>query len=190
MCYYIIEGSDKMHSKLEIEYKVSLTLEQFNRLLEHYPNHNVIFQNNTYYDTTPSLKDRGMACRIREIDGQHYFTLKIKQEKGNTEIEFPIESNDLSLPSVQEVLNQYHIKGLEEKGSLFTIRHLVEFEHAELCIDKNEYNDLVDYEVEYELKDSTVDTFNEFMTILNETQIPYIPNKRTKIQRCLETRRT
>lgn len=178
-----------MHSKLEIEYKVLITNEQFNTLLKLYPHHLVLSQNNTYYDTTPSLKLRGMGCRIRTIHDRCIFTLKVKQDKGHEEIEFDVPTNDIELPIIQDVLRKYNIENLLPMGFLFTRRHLVELEHAELCIDYNEYNDQIDYEVEYELKDPSIDTFDEFLSILNSANIPYVPNKRTKIQRCFESRR-
>ncbi|MEF9967519.1 MAG: DJ-1/PfpI family protein [Longicatena sp.] len=178
-----------MQSKLEIEYKVLLTEEEFNLLLDSYPNHELISQTNYYFDTTPSLKERRMGCRIRKIDNKFIFTLKIKQSNGHQEIEFPISRFDINEPLIQECFVKYDIVNPRCVGELHTYRHLVQLSHAELCIDKNEYNGITDYEVEYELKDSTINTFDEFMSILDNAHITYQPNKRTKIQRCLETRR-
>lgn len=176
-----------MHSKIEVEYKTLCTKEQFERLLNLYPNHKVIKQTNTYFDTTPSLKERGIAIRLRQIGDDVLFTLKKREERGNEEIEFPVPCLSLDSPAIQNILHPYHIQNLEVAGILVTTRHLVEFEHAELCLDINEYNNHIDYEIEYELKDADVDTFDEFSEILNQANIPYIPNKRSKIQRCIET---
>lgn len=178
-----------MQSKIEVEYKTLCTKQQFNQLLSLYPNHEKIVQTNTYLDAFPSLRESGMAMRIRQINDRYFFALKIKEVRGNEEIEFEIPSFSLDYPPIQNVLHTYHIPPVEPVGVLVTTRHLVKLENAELCMDINEYNGIIDYEVEYELLNPNHDTLDEFKEILKSANISYIPNKRSKIQRCLETRK-
>lgn len=177
-----------MESKLEVEYKMLLTKKQFEQLCNKYPEQRIIKQHNFYYDSTPSLKERGMGCRIRQIENQYIFTLKIKEKLGHQEIEFKVSANDIHLPEIKKVLHQFQITDLKERGDLLTYRHFIDLRSADLCIDENHYSGTIDYEVEYELKDAKHDTFDEFMQILNSLDIEYIPNKRSKIQRCMEMR--
>lgn len=177
-----------MQSKLEVEYKTLCTKSQFDQLLNLYPDHETIIQKNTYLDSTPSLRGSGMAMRIRQINDKYYFTLKIREVRGNEEIEFEIPSFSLDYPPVQNILHKYHIPPIQEAGVLVTTRHFVKLQNAELCMDENEYNGNIDYEIEYELTNPDVDTLEEFIKILHEANIHYIPNKKSKIQRCLETR--
>lgn len=177
-----------LHPNLEVEYKVLVTKEQFMNLLNLYPHHTINDQTNTYFDTTPSLKNRGIGCRIRECNGQYQFTLKSKVAEGHDEYEFYIPSFNVDEPKIQKILRIFDIHGLQEVGKLHTLRYFIDLKTAELCLDINTYNGITDYEIEYELKDPQINTFDEFMAILKSANIPYIPNPNSKIKRCLETR--
>ena len=114
--------------------------------------------------------------------------MKSKDLNGHDEYEFSIPSFSLDYPQIQEVLMKFGIQDLHEVGKLHTYRYLIELQTAELCLDTNTYNGITDYEVEYELKDPHINTFDEFISILKIANITYIPNPNSKIKRCLETR--
>ncbi len=180
-----------MKSNLEIEYKTLITSNQYNLLVSHFINEATLFnQTNTYFDTTPSLKERGMACRIRQINNTYLFTLKIKNQVdlGVVEIEFPVLSCSLLDSNIQEIFKKYDIPSLEEVGSLSTLRYQIELEKGFLCLDKNTYYNTEDYEVEYELKDGYTDDLKFFITLLQQFSIPYVPNAISKIERCLSNK--
>ncbi len=176
-----------MKPQLEIEYKMLLTESQFEHLVSYFPKASVTVQVNHYFDSIPSLKERKMACRIRSIEENNFFTLKVKQEKndGNLEIEFPIPSYSLNHPEIQEVFKKYSIHSLKEVGVLTTTRHLIEFNSAVLCLDKSTYNGHTDFEVEYELKDPDDNTLDLFLELLKLFNISYVENTCSKCERCL-----
>ncbi len=177
-----------MKSHLEIEYKTLITKQQFLTLINHFKEASCIHQTNIYFDTTPSLKERGMACRIRQIKNQYIFTLKIKQEAAVQEIETVIDSLSLDHPSISEILTTYSISELHECGRLDTVRHQVSLAKGDLCIDANTYNGKEDFEVEYELHDGIENDLDFFIGLLHQFSIQYTPNKVSKIERCLSTK--
>ncbi|MFV0379361.1 MAG: CYTH domain-containing protein [Anaerorhabdus sp.] len=177
-----------MKSNLEIEYKMLLTEKEYLTLLNNLQNSKIVDQTNIYYDTNPSLVKRNMGCRIRIIDSEYFFTLKIKQDIGIKEVEFEIPSLDLDNDKIRNVFDKYNIKDIKKVGELRTIRHIYTFEQGIICLDKNFYNDKVDYEIEYELFEG----FNDYtflVNLLKNNDINYIPNTISKLERCLNSKK-
>jgi len=89
------------------------------------------------------------------------------------------------------ILKQLNVHGpFQEIGCLTTYRKEITFEHGTLCLDKNEYYNIIYYELEFELSpDSTIEEgLKEFEGFLQLFQLTYIPNKKSKIQRCIEAK--
>lgn len=177
-----------MQPNLEIEYKVLITSEQYNDLVESYDDLMIYDQWNYYYDTEPSLKERQMGCRIREVNGKFIFTLKQKTAEGQLEYEFELEEENIEDPRIVELQKQLNIGPLHFLAEAHTLRLCKDLKYATLCIDYNEYNGLKDYEVEFELAPNTkFSRLNEFKAILNSVNIPYVANKQTKLARLMNS---
>ena len=73
-----------MHQNLEIELKMLVDEDQFEKLLSFYLPHNFIEQVNYYYK---SRNSRHYAFRVREKEGQKLFTLKKRLAEGVQEYE-------------------------------------------------------------------------------------------------------
>lgn len=173
-----------METKIEKEYKMMITKQQFEDLKSFYPYNVTNNQINYYYDSKPSAYARGFAIRIRELNGEFIFTLKESVPEGKLEYEFVIEKNDINDQKIKNVLDSLHLKDqLFMIGTLKTIRHIYRDEFGELCLDENHYLQKVDYEVEYELFDHTMDKLDHFINLLKKCNIDYVPNKLSKLKR-------
>lgn len=77
-----------------------------------------------------------------------------------------------------------------ETGILDTWRVEIACENGILCLDKNKYSDIIDYELEFELypKANLELGKKELEIILNQVELIYIQNKNSKIKRCLDAR--
>ena len=69
-------------------------------------------------------------------------------------------------------------------GKKILVDDIFENEFAELCFDINYYNDMVDYEIEYEYKVEH-DGYAIFNDILKKVNLKYTSNCKSKIQRAL-----
>lgn len=166
--------------KIEKEYKVLINQENFNNIIKNY-NFKEVVQINHYYD---NINLKNIAVRIREIKSKFIFTLKHVVNDQVIEHEIEVKENNIGDKDIQNILNNLNISGkLEYIGSLKTTRYLLEDEFGELCIDKNEYLDFVDYEIEYELFNHNDDKLDYFINLLKKNNIPYKENKIRKIKR-------
>ena len=136
---------------------------------------------NYYFDDDKgNIIKNGMVLRIREIDGQNYeLTLKIKEENSDKELNLPlcIENKDEYINNFV-ITNKEMIKELKARNvdvskikfliSLKTERLEVTYPNFILVIDKNEYNNIIDYNVEVE---ST--SRREAISLLNKHFSPF-----------------
>lgn len=183
-----------MEQNLEVEYKMLLSKEQFYALKAHYPEPAFVAQTNTYFDTAShSLKNKGMALRIREQSGAYKITLKIPQEDGILEYEQVVsDASVTSLYASSGLMQQLMALGIEEEllvtHQMRTERAMVHLAQAELCFDINTYANCLDYEVEYE-QTQPHDGLSEFVKLLRFAGITYEDNSKPKIMRALEATR-
>lgn len=118
---------------------------------------------NTYFDTPDLyLTHHHMVLRIREIDDKEKeLTLKIKEKDGDIEITQKIEneieyqkflSGEINDPEmIKEIsLRGGDVSGLKIITTLITKRVEVQFDEYLLVIDKNFYNDKIDFNLEVE----------------------------------------
>ncbi|AYX89441.1 CYTH domain-containing protein [Staphylococcus cohnii] len=183
-----------MATNNEIEFKQLLSKDHYQAIYDTYFLDTKPFSQTNYYIDTPNfdLKSHHSALRIRIKDDTYEMTLKVPAEIGLMEYNFDtkvepklnmlIKSQDLP----QDILNQLlkmdvDVDDLIVLGALTTERIETEIHGNLLVLDKNQYLDFEDFELEYE-----VNEYNEgliqFKSILNQFNINHeIPNN--KVQR-------
>jgi uncharacterized protein YjbK len=179
-----------MKQNLEIEYKILISETLYEAFSARYPT-KPVSQTNVYFDTVyKALRKRHISCRIRTIGTLSELTFKIPAEEGKTEVNF--ESIDpatiFNQTEVLLFLDQLGIKTpLSQQGSLTTIRSITPLTYGYLCLDKNHYNGLTDYEIEYEVTTDSKKGLAEFHQLLALFGLTYEKNCDSKIKRCLMT---
>lgn len=177
-----------MKENIEIEFKLLVSKEKFEELLSHYERAPFIKQINYYFDTQNNdLAQRKFALRIRKKGDQFIATLKIPQAEGVLEKEWYVsKAEDHLLNNDSELRKILHQYGIDDElylvAALQTDRCMIVLEKAELCFDINEYDGIVDYEIEYE---QTVphDGRTAFLQIVHSVGLDYQSNGLSKIQR-------
>jgi len=175
-----------LKQNVEIEYKCLVTLDQYQRLLAIFHNDFVtIEQTNTYYcDYQNKINELNAMLRNRVFST--YNTLTFKIWENDNLLEFEIDNTDLSNKELLTLLAKYNIYSPFCKvAEMLTIRRLISLPEAELCLDENHYNDQIDYEIEYELKQSG-DYLENFKSILTKADIIYNPNFISKYHRAIK----
>ena len=174
---------------LEIEYKVMINKDGFNKVLNHFKDVPIIDQTNNYYETpNNAVTEEDLSLRIRYIknDNSYLLTLKETLSVGKLEHEFYVKGNDISyLPAeIIDILNKYNInyKDLKCIGSLRTIRREIKTEEYNLCLDENHYNNIVDYEIECEANDMKK-AKKTIIDLLEPLNIEYQKSKKSKLGR-------
>lgn len=142
---------------IETELKAMLTREQYDTILNMFPWDFSKPQTNHYYtDKSGELKKQGITFRVRTIDENHVIQVK-KHTNSNSplqiseESEFPIADipKNFSSSEIQKMtgipVETSHI------GDLVTLRSSYMFcDGVEICLDKNDFLDRCDYEIEIE----------------------------------------
>ncbi|HFR3775528.1 TPA: CYTH domain-containing protein [Streptococcus suis] len=179
-----------MKNHLEIEYKTLLTKSEYLRLLSDFSDVSPVLQTNHYIDT-PSLdlKHHRFSLRIRTFEEIAELTLKIPQEVGNQEYNQILdiqtalqllENFQLPKGQIADIISATNvpIDQLTVWGSLTTKRHEKETSIGLMALDENEYNGLIDYELEVEVTDAEEGKilFDEFLR-KNAIQFKYASSK-------------
>jgi len=165
-----------MGKSLEYEARVMLSITQYNKLLLLMSEINPITLINEYFDddNCSIIKSRKML-RIRNLNFSGYeLTLKIKGEKGDTEYNQPISQKERDLFIRNGIFPDGEVKNLV-KGiipletislitSLKTMRYEKSIEDYLFVLDKNEYNGIVDYnlEIESDSKQKSVEIIKKY----------------------------
>ncbi|MCJ1999699.1 CYTH domain-containing protein [Lactococcus piscium] len=191
-----------MKTNLEIEYKTLLSLSEFDQLSKRFNHIKPIRQTNYYFDT-PDLKLRKnkLSLRIRTFSDAAEMTLKIPQSVGNMEHNLALTSQQATailkadsllghgalLQSMLDLLDQYtlDLDAIHTLGSLTTTRREYQTPIGLMALDRNEYTNKVDYELELEVEDAGLGEQN-FNTFLKENKIEY-RYARSKVVRFLES---
>lgn len=178
-----------MKTFIEKEYKSELSLNEYNSLLNYFTDTNTIIQTNYYFDTPNfDLRKKGFMARIRVINNEYTFTLKTPK------INFASEEHNQIVPAliidenVKKVLNKFNLdNNLIIVASATTKRTIHKDNYGEWCLDKTNFsNNTIDYELEYELFDSEIDRFDDYIQFLKKFNIEYKPIK-SKVARALNT---
>ncbi len=181
-----------MDVHLEIEFKLLVSQITFEKIKQDYRQYNSVKQINTYFDSKINpLYANGLNLRIREVQQKHILCLKQKQESGLHEYELEVPNATTAtfdIPEVNKLLASKQIeKPLYVRGQLTTYRTEVPFNHGVLCLDKNEYNGIVDYELEFEITKDAKLGYQEFLDFIKIYQLSYTSNCISKTQRCLQS---
>ena len=166
---------------IEKEYKMMLEEKQFNTIINGLNFDKINVQTNHYYSCP-----NNMGMRVRELNGRYFFTLK---HFINNEVrEYEWEINDLSLNDsrIKDLFEELKIESYQYLGELKTTRYLKYYELGELCLDKNEYLNICDYELEYELKNAKTDDFQTLVNLLANFNLEFETNKITKYKRFID----
>ena len=140
---------------LEKEIKLMLSEEEYRRLKEGLDLDGEVSQVNHYYYSAECAVRR-ISVRVREVEGKALLQIKLPvSTEGSLAVREEIERE---LPCVPEVIDSqllYELCSVEDSarriGSLATLRLLShEIENVELCLDRNEYLGITDYELEAE----------------------------------------
>lgn len=183
-----------MATNNEIEFKQLLSQSQYQSVYNKYfPEMQPFSQTNYYIDTEQfDLRSHKSALRIRVKDDYYEMTLKIPAEVGLMEYNFEthvipelnkeVVANDLPL-EITEQLNKMNVdvNQLVILGALTTSRLEKEVQGNLLVLDKSDYLNYQDYELEYEVEDYD-DGLIQFKMILEAFDIKH-ETPENKVQR-------
>ncbi len=165
-------------ANIEKEYKVLITKEEYDRIIDNYhlsPKRQI----NYYYNSDK----KGIALRTRYVDDRYLFTLKDKNKEFPDEYEFEIRDNTLDDPRIIEIFDHFQIIKVSYIGELITDRSIIAMKYGEICIDHSYYLNTEDYEIEYELYDANTGDRSELVSFLKTNNIADIDNKHGKFYR-------
>ena len=154
----------------EFESRVMLTEQEYLDVVSHfmkmYPNNHFLQNNNIYFDTGDLfLKNNHITLRIRTInDVRSELTLKIKGQNGDEEINDDITLKEKEAIIKEKIFPNGNVKNYllslpiplsnyDNIVSLYNRRLEIQFDNHLLVIDKNEYNSIIDYNLEIETKE-------------------------------------
>lgn len=178
----------------EIEFKQLLSQTQYQSIYNKYfPEMQPFSQTNYYIDTEQfDLRSHKSALRIRVKDDYYEMTLKVPAEVGLMEYNFEthvipelnkeLVANDLPLEIIEQ-LNKMNVdvNQLVILGALTTSRLEKEVQGNLLVLDKSDYLNYQDYELEYEVEDYD-DGLIQFKMILEAFDIKH-ETPENKVQR-------
>ncbi|MCI2773483.1 CYTH domain-containing protein [Staphylococcus petrasii] len=186
-----------MATNNEIEFKQLLDSQTYDKFRAAFFENAEPFMQTNYYIDTPDfkLRDHKSALRIRVKNGTYEMTLKVPAEVGLTEYNHMVDiipSIDLAiskseLPNdIKTILDDYGVEEHELSilGALTTYRMETHYQDELLVLDKSEYFDKTDYELEFEVHDyeSGLEKFNALLSKFDlKHQIP-----KNKVQRFFE----
>ena len=189
-----------MSTNIEIEAKILVSEKEFTQLkaLLNLSEKHKVTQTNYYVDDTKgSLRSYGFALRIRELNQTYTLTLKSPMAEGTLEKNQQIThasylklKNDRQFPEglIKDFLEMFGFDTTQLTiiTYLTTDRYETTFEGRNVCLDKNQYHGLVDYEVESE--ESSLKNAAETLKLLCEKAgIEYKPNQISKYARAIKT---
>jgi len=183
-----------MNKNIEIEFKTEITVEKYQELLSLFNLENNIFkQVNHYFDTDDyKLNQEKIVLRIRQKGENHFkVTLKSQSEFGAFESHVLLQKDQ----ALDMIKNGFNTKDYFDdidyfvtfRVSLDNYRVSTPYEGGVLFLDRCEYCNITDYEVEYE-----VGNYHEgeklFHQFLEDHNIPFKQTKR-KSERAFICRR-
>lgn len=174
-----------MFDEVEIEQKVLLKEEVYKELIKKYENlkYKDIIQTNYYYDDELlSLRKRGLSLRVRYTNKVYTMTLKVPYKRFKKEISAILSKQEFENLTFNNIFpnnritnffaaNNIDLKNVKYLTNLITYRREFKLDDNQLvCLDKNMYSDMVDYELEVE-SDSFKNAKNTIKMILNSIGI-------------------
>ena len=139
---------------LEKEVKIMLTEEEYERCGGLFEFGAALRQVNNYY-YSPKCAERGISVRVREVGGEVLLQVKIPvSTEGSLAVREELERKLHFVPERigPETLDE--VCGVADEavlqGSLETWRRICRLDGVEICLDRNEYLGVTDYEIELE----------------------------------------
>ena len=186
---------------MEYEARVLITQEQYyiikEKYLKQYPNAIKIVNENHYFDTPDLyLTNHQMVLRLRKINNDSSeLTLKIQQKEGCVEINHLLTSlEEKEMLESCHIPNEKILKMLLKEGidiskltlitTLKTDRIEIPLDNYLFVIDKNEYRNKVDYNLEVE-SDSDFHAKSLLKSIISEFGIEYKKDYISKSKRAI-----
>lgn len=174
---------------IENEFKVMLTAEQYESLLELY-DFETFTQVNHYFDTDAlAMSERHITVRVRVLDGKFFLQMKLPTSVNYSRVELSKELPEL--PDTISGAELTELSGVEcpdvkRLGELKTTRGVWKFDGGEIDLDRSEYFGKNDFELEIEFTDEQA-----ARTVLNEisSRLGLTPNGGVctgKVRRFLE----
>ena len=165
------KGTTMSNIGKEFECRMMLTESEYLNIVSYYiklhPNKQFLKIVNRYYDTDDLyIKNHHMTLRVRTTNNMNgELTLKIKHPNGDDEINNTLSSKDAEnllhdgIFPEGEVKNRllslpYSLNSYKQIAVLYNLRLEIPFEDHLLVLDKNNYSDITDYNLEIEAKDS------------------------------------
>lgn len=142
---------------IETELKAMLTSKQYDTVLNMFPWDVSKPQTNHYYtDKKGELKKNGITFRVRTIDDKHIIQVK-KHINSNSPLQV-CEENEFSVTNIPKGFTSSEIEKMtgiaaetSHIGDLVTLRKSYMYcDGVEICLDKNDFLDITDYEIEIE----------------------------------------
>lgn len=183
-----------MATNNEIEFKQLLNKDVYDKFKHAFFEHKEPFTQTNYYIDTPSftLRNHKSALRIRVKNDTYEMTLKVPAKVGlmeyNHMVTYHPNTGDVisthTLPhDIRDIIESYGVNDNELTilGALTTARLETTYQDELLVLDKSDYFDKVDYELEFEVNDynSGLQKFNK---LLNEFNLEHTVPK-NKVQR-------
>ncbi len=148
-----------MDRNIEKEERAMISESTYQTMVNELCNHIAPFkQTNFYFDTKDlSLLSKHIVIRIRIIDSKKYeLTCKIKGIDGDQEYNYLLSKDQYNFYLKQKKIESFQLPGGEELIDLYyivdlsTIRYEIKYDDYLLVIDKNQYDGVVDYNIEIE----------------------------------------
>lgn len=189
-----------MSTNIEIEAKILVNEKEFNllkTLLKIEEKHKVIQTNYYIDDPKGSLRKYGFALRIRELNQTFTLTLKSPMAEGTLEKNQSLSEEAYLNYKTKKIFPLGLIKDFLEMFGfdttklqiithLTTERYETKFEGRHVCLDKNSYHGIIDFEVESE--ESSLKHAAETLQLLCEkASIEYKANHVSKYARAIKT---
>jgi uncharacterized protein YjbK len=189
-----------MSTNIEIEAKILVNEKEFNLLksvLKIEEKLRVIQTNHYIDDPIGSLRKYGFALRIRELNQTFTLTLKSPMAEGTLEKNQSLSEQAylnykskkvFPLGLIKDFLDMFGFDTtkLQIITQLTTERYETTFEGRHVCLDKNSYHGLIDFEVESE-ESSLKHAAETLMLLCEKANIEYKANHVSKYARAIKT---
>lgn len=145
---------------LEKELKCIITKDMYEKIKSEFDWDSTAEQINYYYtDKNGVLRDNRVMVRVRAKDSVFRLQVKRRKNAGSPlqiceETEYEIDGAPMTIPPETTLKATGHSAGeLVKMGGSITLRSSLMRDDTELCLDKTDYFDITDYEIELEYKD-------------------------------------
>lgn len=166
-----------MKTNLELEYKTLISEDTYQQLkqslFQHVP---TITQKNCYYDSKDlDLQKLGYMARIRYFNNQtNEFTLKVPKQALQVHECSCTNVTSIHDLAITTILKQHNLnKPLIEVTHSITTRQEIHYHGGLLALDKNEFLNHQDYEIEFEILDFASNHQQDWQQFCHQYGISY-----------------